>query len=199
MASNLFFEYSKMLIQFLNEKLADTHVSIQTRLSLKTDSLPEFFNTPVTFSIMLILFSFIVVSYANSIICHCIGILYPVLYCFNIFHGVPVDTNKLTVLNKYWIVYSVLTLLDSFFGFVLHWLPGFFYMKVAIIYLLIRNDFAFSNDAFFVLETLYMSSNFMDIFQKVNIGSVSAASLLGQRDFVNVTSDTPCFVGNLDN
>lgn len=158
--------YLLSAMQFANSKLTGPVKWIQNNLSLKTDTLPDTFNTPLNFSTILAFILFVVVTYANNLICNIVGILYPVLYGLYLFNETPLDSKRLVTLNKYWMLFGCLTLLDAFAGFILHWIPGFFYAKIAFIYGLVRNDFALTNMAFGLLEQLYALSNIRPMIEQ---------------------------------
>ena len=174
--------YINIGANFLNDKLAIPSKIIQNKLSLKTDSLPESFKTPLNFSTILAVAMFLIVSFANNLISNVIGILYPVLYGLYLINSqvtvAKINQNissilsislidKLLTLNKYWLLFGILTLVETFFGFLLYLIPGFFYLKIMLIYTLIRDDFSLTNIIFGFLENQYAKSKFRPKIEKV--------------------------------
>lgn len=165
--------YFNNAVQFLNSKLALPTNFLQYNLSLKTDILPEILQRPINFSTMFILLLFIIFTYANSLICNLIGVLYPILYSLNLFNDMSNTdsnntikiTNKFVTLNKYWMLFGSITLMDTFFGFIFDVIPGYYYLKVGLIYTLIRNDFSLTNGAFGLFYRYYRRSNILPIVQ----------------------------------
>ena len=155
MSYKLILPYVNSAIQIINNKLVFPVQYLHNKLSLGTDSLPDVLKTPINFATIFSFFIFIMVTFANNLICNLIGILYPLMYGLNIFNEKSIDTNRLISHNKYWILYGVITLFDSFFGFFLHFVPGYFYLKLILTYLLVRNDFMFTSISFSTFSVLY--------------------------------------------
>jgi hypothetical protein len=149
----------QFLIQILNQQLAAPSKVVQQTLSLKMENFPDVFRIPVMFFGVLGLFVLCVIYYANNLLCNLIGILYPVLDGLVLFNTVPVPTNKLLTLNKYWILYGGLVMYESLFGFILRFIPFYYYFKFAFIYLLVRNDFYYTNTVFDFMDRRYQSLN----------------------------------------
>jgi hypothetical protein len=64
------------------------------------------------------------------------------------------STDKLLTLNKYWIIFGLLMLVDAFLGFILHLIPGYFYLKLGFIYAIVRSEFAYTSVVFDILVGL---------------------------------------------
>ena len=86
-----------------------------------------------------------------------LGIIYPLMYWLSVRSDYTNRISNLLLLNKYWIMFGLLTLFESVFGFVLNLIPGYYYLKFVMIYLLMRNNFALSDFGFIVMES-YVSS-----------------------------------------
>jgi len=86
------------------------------------------------------------------------------LYLFNL-DPVPVD--RLLNLNKYWVLFGSMVIADTFGGFILHSIPGYFYLKIGFIYALIRNNYALTGTVFSGLETLYVTSNLRPMIDRL--------------------------------
>lgn len=158
MSNQQIITYANLAIQFLNDKLNLPAQMLQNALSLKMDTFPQILKSPFNFTAAMIFLLFIIIGYANNLICSLIGVIYPIIYGLDLFNANPVDTDKLVLLNKYWILFAGIHLLDSIFGFILGFLPGYFYLKISLIYSLIRNDFALSGKFFSMLENIYVNS-----------------------------------------
>ncbi len=159
MAYQQFLTYMTIGLEYMNNKLVVPTNLLQDSLSLKTETLPQILRTPVNFASVMLFAAYIVFSFANNLICNIIGILYPLLYGLDVFSETPVNTDTSVTLNKYWMLFCSLILIDSFFGFLLHLIPAYYYLKVGLIYVLIRNDFAMTNTVFNALENLYVQSD----------------------------------------
>lgn len=154
--------YCGMAVQYLNEYLRGPVETFQSKLSLKTEALPDFLHTPVYFTAMMTMIVMTIISFANNFICNLIGILYPVMYGFYLFTDAPSDRNtqRSVTYNKYWILFGSITIIDMMLGFVLSFIPGYYYAKVAFIYLLIRDDFSLTDSVFGLIVKYYETSNF---------------------------------------
>lgn len=166
MSNQQIISYINMGIQFLNDKLHIPTQMLQKSLMLNIKTLPDILKTPLNFSTILLFIVFIIIGYANNLICNVIGILYPLIYGLDIFNGAPIDTNRSVKLNKYWMLFGIFHLIDTFFGFILYLIPGYFYLKIALIYAMIRADFELSNTLFNCIESFYVKSN---VYPKVEI------------------------------
>lgn len=165
-----FWSYATYATQYLNTKLVVPTRFLQSKLSLKTETLPENLRTPLNFSAIVAVTLALIITFANNLVCNVVGILYPLFYGLYIFNEQPVNTQRSVTLNKYWILFGVLSVVDSFFGFILHLVPGYFYLKIGIIYALIRNDFALTNVAFSMLESYYAKSDYRPKIETVLTG-----------------------------
>lgn len=168
MSYKLLFSYFNSVVKYLDSILMVPTKIIQNNLLLKMDSLPNNLKTPLSFSTILLFIIFIIISYANNLICNIIGILYPIMYNFSIFNEKPINIDKLTIMNKYWILFGLITLTDTFFGFLLHIIPGYFYFKIALIYVLIRNDFVLANVGFKMVQSFYPQASAQNLIEKIS-------------------------------
>jgi len=153
------------MVNMLNVQLASVSQVIQSKLSLKTDSLPAALQMPLGFVGMLALLMMIIVGFANNFICNAFGILYPLMYGVMLSTS-PSDT-KLATLNKYWMLFGAMTLIDSTLGFVLNFIPGYHYMKIGLLYLMIRNDFSFSGTLFDLVTSFYAKSPYREQVEQI--------------------------------
>ncbi|AUL77645.3 hypothetical protein QJ856_gp1172 [Tupanvirus deep ocean] len=159
MAYQQVLSYFSSALQFMNNKLIVPTQLLQNNLSLKTESLPSVLRTPVNFASMLVFALFFIISYANDFICNLIGVLYPLTYGLSVYNETEVNPETSVTLNKYWMLFGVITLMETFFGFILHVLPGYYYLKIGLLYALVRNDFRMSNTMFSMLQNYYNRLN----------------------------------------
>ena len=66
------------------------------------------------------------------------------------------DEIRLMHLNKYWVLFGVFNLIDGLFSFILGYIPGYYYLKLVLIYFLIRNDFYWSSYSYDLLNSYYV-------------------------------------------
>jgi len=155
------------IVDFLNSNLMAPTKVIQTSLSLKVDPLPNTLKTPLNFTTFIAFLFFIIVTYANAFVCNMIGVFYPVMYGLHMFNENPVSTEKMVTLNKYWMLYGSLTVIDTIFGFVLQYIPAYYYVKIIFVYVLIRDDFALTDRMFGILD--YQYDQLRELWEKHNI------------------------------
>ena len=159
-------KYINLAFQFLNDKLDLPATMLQNTLALRIESLPQILTAPFNFTAAMMFLLFIIIGYANNLICSLIGVIYPIFYGLELFNTKLVSTNKLILLNKYWILFGLIHLIDLLFGFILNFIRGYFYLKIALVYVLIRNDFRMSDKLFNMFEKYYVNSN---IYPKIEI------------------------------
>ena len=156
--------YAQLGIRVLNEQLNAPSKVLQKTLSLKMDNFPEYLRTPVGFFSMVAVVVMCVVYYANNLLCNVIGILYPVLDSLVLLNTVPAPTNKLVALNQYWVLYGGLVVFESLFGFILRFIPFYYYFKFGFIYLIVRNNFYYTSVLFNFLDRQYTNLNLQGLF-----------------------------------
>jgi len=129
---------------------------IRFELFKKVNHSLQIFNSPfVCLPIMGGILFFIMTAIESF--CNLFGIIYPIWYEVYLFNENPIDIRQLMSVNKYWMLFSTSALIDSFFGFILHLIPGFFYFKFIMIYLLVRNDFVMSETVFGCIKQYVMT------------------------------------------
>ena len=164
--------YFNCAFNCLNNSLALPARLLQSRLSLKTEILPNVLQMPVNYLATIIIFFFVAIGFANNFICNMVGIVYPLLYSLPIYNNwnaelqritttgdycprIPNIESQLVPLNKYWMLFGAITVFDSLFGFLLTFIPGYYYFKLALVYGLVRNDFCLSNYIFDFINSKY--------------------------------------------
>jgi hypothetical protein len=134
-------------------------------LNINETLIPSFLKKPCKF-LGLICLSFLVsLFFMDYLLCHLIGILYPMLYCYFVIKnnnnsGVQVDIENLeksTKLLKYWVSYSLFHILELPILWILQYIPLYFYLKLSLFYYLIRNNFFWINFIYTYIE------NFLDL------------------------------------
>lgn len=122
------------IYQFLNIKLATPVAAMQNKLAI---SLP--LSSPVVFCGLMLMMFYAIINFANNFICNLIGIFYPLLFGSTIISNKNLFRNL--TYNKYWMIFGAVILIDTFLGFILQSIPGYYYLKITFIYAMIRNNF----------------------------------------------------------
>jgi hypothetical protein len=159
--------YFTNTLQHLNNKLVYPSQLLQNSLFLKTETIPEIIRTPINFIMSFLFVSFAIIYYTNNFLCNLVGTVYPITHGFNMLKTQPFNTEKLVTLNKYWIVFNLMTLIESF-NFIINLIPWYYYCKLVLIYLLIRNDFTLVNTTFGLLMKYYNSLNSRSTLESYN-------------------------------
>ena len=148
------FGHVKPIVSMLNDKLAVPVQVIQSKLSLRTEYLPETFNMPLNFTLGFLFMVCYLIVYTNNFIYNLLGMAYPILHSLYLFEEKPVATDKLLTMTKYWILFTLMTFADMIGASVLYFVPMYAYGRIILIYALIRNDFYLTNYIFdFVRQT----------------------------------------------
>lgn len=153
--------YFNSAVNFLNQKLQGAKKFLKSNLALKTECLPTSLDTPVNFCGLFSLFLFIIIVYLSNFICRIFAILYPLSYYISTFKR-QTYTNYagVTSIKKYFVLYSAIELMEWIFGFLVYFIPGYLYLKIFLLYGLMRNDFALSNIVFSILQKKYSELSF---------------------------------------
>lgn len=116
----------------MNANLVTPIKAIKDKLALNV-YLPRLLEIPIVYLLTLCMFLFNVITATNNLLGNIIGIVYPL--------SVREHVNE-QLLNKYWCIFNGLTLIDILFGFILHSIPGYFFLRTSFILALMRNNFA---------------------------------------------------------
>ena len=185
--------YLMNMLQYLNTNLVVPVQRIQNLIAIKIDSVPSFLQTPVNFiSVLMFLFA-IIICYANDFICSMAGLIYPLMCGFYIFNKQTTDTEKMIILTKYWMLFGSIMLMDTLFGFILNCIPGYHYLKLMLIYFLIRKDFVLTNTIFSLMMHYYKESNIYPridatitfIMTKLRMNKPVSKRIIVDKDVVN--------------
>lgn len=159
--------YFKIFTDLLNENLANISDIVQRNLSLDFSYMPDKLQQPIVFMGIVIIFLITIIFYINTIIVNFIGVFYPLIYSMGLFNQEEMDYWSLILINKYWIIFGGLSLLDNLMGFILRLVPGYNYILLAFTYLLIRNDFTFSGTVFDFIERKIQESNMKPMINNI--------------------------------
>lgn len=129
------------------------------KMALNINMLPVIFRTPYNIFI-LIMCLILMTRYIGNIICNVVGIIYPIMYSLTLMQqnanaNINNRIQNLMLVNKYWMIFSAMSLFEIFFNRITLIIPGYFYAKLGIIYLLIRSDFALSDTIYLFLNDKY--------------------------------------------
>lgn len=152
-------------------------------LSIYEKYLPEFVALHPLFSKMIkenplnfiLILSFIVLYslvYASNMVYNLIGLIYPVIYGLYLFENmketdtIPID--KLLTLNRYWILFMGIMIMEYFLYGILRFIPLYSMAKIIFILMLVRNDFLLTDNVFDILKLAFKSA-FVNIEQHINL------------------------------
>lgn len=155
----------KPYFQSANDILAGPTQLVLSKLSLRTEYLPDTLKIPLNFTMTCLFIVFYIMVYTNDIIYNLIGAVYPIVHTLYLFEENP-HTDKLLTMNKYWILFTLIMLIETVGEFILYFVPFYSYGKIIFVYALIRNDFLLTNSAFESLKIVYAG-----IDQKLQISS----------------------------
>ena len=161
MAYQTVMDYLSGGVGYMNSILASPVKFVQSKLSLQTNTLPQSTQSPVNFTLILVLMILLIMSYTSNLVCNVFGIGYPIMYTTQ-----GTKPEMTATLNKYWVIFGSMTLVDNVAGAFLNNVPGYYYVKLAFIYALIRNDFALTNTVYGVLESYYKQVTVLPIVEK---------------------------------
>lgn len=109
---------------------------------------------PYNYLIVLSFFMLLFLLFANNLLCNIVGIVYPVMYGITLVN--TENNTALISLNKYWVLFAVIILVDGIFSGILRFVPGYNYAKLALIYVLLKNDFYWSNYYYDLVKNYYL-------------------------------------------
>lgn len=155
-SNNPFYDTAIKTVSHLNGVLAAPAEWLKGYLALKTDLIVM---PPLPFFVLFTFIMYTSMMYNGSWCSLLLGVLYPLSY------GIVADYNAVveSTLYNYWMSYAALTVLES----VMQYIPMYYYLKLALVYALVRDDFSFSS---FVYKQL--NNNIHSLYQsytKTNI------------------------------
>lgn len=153
----------RRFVIYLRKKVLSRRISLPWRPRIQErmeqPSSPIFYIRDVEFPIhLLVLVIFAAVGRANYLVYNTIGVLYPMIYSLRFLEG---GNGEMTRLHKYWVIYGIVTLLDTYFGIILSIIPGYNYFKIAYLYMLVRNDFKLAEWTFALFYAYYLKMTIM--------------------------------------
>lgn len=138
-----------------NTLLAGPIDLLKSKLSLNTNAFPAFLQSPANFGLFLLISLFLVVRYANRFMCDFFGVLYPLMYTINVINTQPVNLERVVLMAQYWVMFGAITLTDNMFGFILEYVPLYYYLRFVLTYLLVRNEFTWTDEFYAVFSNYY--------------------------------------------
>lgn len=112
---------------------------------------PFVLTSPIVFASTIILGA-IAISYNTGLIFNVLGFVYPIIYGL----GLGNVSNNV-VMSKYWTVFGLLYLADYTAGCIFSFIPFYNYIKLGLVYMLIRNNFEYSMMIYERIENYYNS------------------------------------------
>lgn len=191
--------YLNTSVQFLNTTLSKPTQFVQNYLSLNMESCPRFLRAPLNFTASMLFLFFMILSFANNLLCTIVGVLYPVLYSMYTTRLQSGGTLQSATLNKYWVLYGIITMIDTVYGFVLSLIPGYVYLKLAITYALVRNNFAIVDMVYDTVSSLsesyipttFIQSRFEELMNKIKQLIPESSQQFINQQFMNEEVSTP--------
>jgi len=86
------------------------------------------FNSKLIMSVLGVCFFFVFIGYFDHYITTVVGILYPAIWSIRAIESTGTDDDKQWL--TYWVVFAIFTFIDMFSGFVLKFIPFYFFFKL---------------------------------------------------------------------
>lgn len=140
-------------------QLAPYYNMVLNFFNIDPSMIPLVFRKPVRFGLLLIGLLLSSAFFMDYLLCMMIGILYPMLYSYYLIKNSDInsDTNSIESnlrLLKYWVFYSFVHIMEFPLLFILRLIPGYFYLKISVFYLLIKNNFSLINLVYTYVEKI---------------------------------------------
>lgn len=143
------YNYANLIINELNMFLDDPVKLINDKALLKTDFITGNLKRPLNFMAILLF------TIANMLIYRTIcNIVFITYYIYYRNHYVK-SLEKLKTLNRYLIIFCMILILENAGNHILKWLYFYNYVKIMIMYILMRNDFTYTNVLFRIMKKYY--------------------------------------------
>lgn len=153
-------------IHHINMKLSEPMDFLLKYFSLQKEDLPCSFKIPITFFGFVIFSFYFIMNFAYNFLCSMIGLFYPVLYSLSLFNG-ELESNHFMTMTKYWILYGLITFVDNLLGYVMYFIPGYSYLKILVLYMLVKHDFVYTKVVFDALSYYFTYYNMGPLFEKM--------------------------------
>ena len=86
------------------------------------------FNSKLIMSVLGVCFFFVFIGYFDHYITTFVGIVYPAIWSIRAIESTGTDDDKQWL--TYWVVFAIFTFIDMFSGFVLKFIPFYFFFKL---------------------------------------------------------------------
>lgn len=143
------YNYVNLTINELNIFLDNPAKLIKEKALLKMDFINGNLKRPLNFMAVLLF------TIANMLIyrtiCNIIFIIYYIYYRNNYANSLE----KIKTLNRYLTIICLILILENAFNNILKWLYFYNHIKIIIMYILVRNDFSYSNMLFGLMKKYY--------------------------------------------
>lgn len=144
--------------------------NIKRLTSLNFDSFPKIINHPIIFALLsTFIFFFVIFSFVD-IVYMLIAVVYPILANNTINNSVDDEetkAHKIIAIYHYWMLFGLITCVDTIFGPYLWYVPFYRYAKILLAYVLVRDNFNLSYTIYAVLhsliETLHINDHISDL------------------------------------
>ena len=133
------------IYDYTNTKLYYPYHFICNMMNVNKKSLPSFLQSPLSVCLATIIGFILLVLFSSNTLCEIISIGYPLFYNWRM------TNNLIPTLYKYWILISVLSLVELLFSPIFQYIPNYYFFKIIFVYILFRNDFKYNHQCYDVL------------------------------------------------
>jgi len=115
------------------QKQQPQSMSLYQRFRAQIDLLGEAcgINGKIMFIIIIVCLVSVFIGYFENIITNCVGIIYPAYWSIKAIETKHRDDDKQWL--TYWVVFSLFILFESFFGFVIKYIPFYVFLKLILL------------------------------------------------------------------
>lgn len=153
---NNFLTNIKKFISYADQKVPPITDIISKSLSLDMNVFSGFLTRPLNFMFCFICLTTLSLFCMNDFICNIFAIIYPSLYIHEYYLKIRDSNNHSSnPMLEYWMIYALLLTIQQYMEFILLSIPGFYYMKMAFLYTLMRNNFYFAHQSFYYIFNFY--------------------------------------------
>jgi hypothetical protein len=134
--------YTSPYIDYINCILDKPVHTFWDRLALRKEYVPPQMTVPLNLIGVIIFVIWYVMVYGANLFCYLFGVVYPIVHSRSIISRQTSSSADLTIVTKYWILFSSFTMMETIFGFLLYYIPIYPYLKLITIYFMVSNDFS---------------------------------------------------------
>lgn len=127
--------------------------NIKKMLSLSNDPLPQLLKRPIAFVVGAIILSLFILFSFSNIVYILLAVGYPLMVNSYLMKNKPTCENMIGIYH-YWMMFGLITAIDTIFGSLLWLVPFYSYLKIAVVYLLVRDEFNMSVNLFTLLSIM---------------------------------------------